>query len=416
MRMRMTYTVAILVMSALVLGAEEQTAQTDTRRLRVTETFRMPRGDLYLVNADGTLGQNLTKTLADSNHARQPSFSRDCRKIVFLVSSDIYVVHADGSDLRQLMKCECHGFACDARSRNVPYCRIHSPIFSPDGNRVFFNRSFSQRSEEGYESNTTIWVMDADGSNQRPLTDVLEETEYEGDPWSPDGTKFLFQSGEHLYVAEPDGTNLTRLTDPSDASGCVWDKDFYDEGSCNRPSSGRSWSPDGTKILFRSWRTGTGEGEVWVMDADGSNQRQLTYEPSASKTASLAPTGGHPIAWSPDGTRVLFWRGIHWHTYPYPYDIVVMDADGSNERTLATLYGEGWDVLRWTVNGIEFHPGGYAERYFVNGVEFLYDPFNTAFQVSVPVTPAAEWFVMDPDESSVRRTGSEGNDVVCPWY
>jgi TolB protein len=38
------------------------------------------------------------------------------------------------------------------------------------------------------------------------------------------------------------------------------------------------WSPDGRRIAFSSERDG--EGEVWVMDADGSHQRRLTHDPA----------------------------------------------------------------------------------------------------------------------------------------
>ena len=100
--------------------------------------------------------------------------------------------------------------------------------------------------------------------------------------WSPDGTKIAFTSfrdgNAEIYVMNADGTNQTRLISHSAS----------DEGP--------SWSPDGTKIAFRSNRDGSENWEVYVMNADGTNQTRLT-----SHSAS-----DWPASWSPDGTKIAF--------------------------------------------------------------------------------------------------------------
>jgi Tol biopolymer transport system component len=88
--------------------------------------------------------------------------------------------------------------------------------------------------------------------------------------FSPDGTRISFIStatGEaQIYVASADGTNVKQLT----------------SGSTNAQPT---WSPDGRTILFSSNRTkkGSNEFELFVMNADGSDQRQLTIELPAAK-------------------------------------------------------------------------------------------------------------------------------------
>ena len=105
-----------------------------------------------------------------------------------------------------------------------------------------------------------IYVMDADGGNQRRLSN---NPFCEFDPsWSPDGKYIAFTStgrqntaGGHwrIYVMDADGGNKRRLS-----NGAVDDWD-------------PSWSPDGKRIAFVSSRDGRGH-DIYVMDADGKNQ------------------------------------------------------------------------------------------------------------------------------------------------
>ena len=79
-----------------------------------------------------------------------------------------------------------------------------------------------------------------------------------------------------IYVMNADGTNQTRLTNNSAED--IWP----------------SWSPDGTKIAFMSDRDGN--GEIYVMNADGTNQTRLTNNSATEYCPS----------WSPDGTKIVF--------------------------------------------------------------------------------------------------------------
>lgn len=139
-----------------------------------------------------------------------------------------------------------------------------------------------------------IQIINADGSGGRAVTSLL------GDftpSWSPDGSRIAFTSYRDsaargdIYLVNRDGSGLTRLT--SDPSNDV----------------DPAWSPDGTGIAFFR------DGSIHVMNAsDGSNVTPLT-------------TGGGDLqpAWSPDGSQIAFARRG---------DIYVMNADGAGLRPL----------------------------------------------------------------------------------
>ncbi len=108
------------------------------------------------------------------------------------------------------------------------------------------------------------------------------------------------------------------------------------------------WSPDGKKIAFTSFSTGDG-GEIFVMNADGSGQTNLTQNPAQDQ---------YP-AWSPDGTKIAFSSSRSGNS-----EIFVMNADGTGLTLLAT--GELNVAPSWSPDGtkIVFHGG--ADLFVVN--------------------------------------------------
>ena len=137
---------------------------------------------------------------------------------------------------------------------------VPTPILPPGGNgKIAF-----QSTRNGNFSD--IYVMDPDGSNLTNLTNQPFWFLLEHDPdWSPDGTKIVFGinvdefSQDNIYVMDANGANAVQLTNIS--------KDFAPV-----------WSPDGKKIAFGSFRDGN--AEIYVMNADGSNPINLTNNPA----------------------------------------------------------------------------------------------------------------------------------------
>jgi TolB protein len=173
-------------------------------------------------------------------------------------NGDLYVMNADGTGLRQV----------------TSGARSSAPTWSPDGTQLAFVRS------QGKE----LVVIDDDGTDARVIANEIGY--YQLPSWSPDGRWIAFQSSPDpsnervtpaVYVVRPDGTDIRRLTDASTSEGYP------------------AWSPDSSRIAYSA-----GE-RLWVMNADGSDQVQIT-RCRLPCVADFAP------AWAPDGRRIAFLR------------------------------------------------------------------------------------------------------------
>ena len=153
----------------------------------------------------------------------------------------------------------------------------------------------------------------------------------------------------NLTNLEDLGLSDTQLCAPTDAGFQTWLKGIETKGgvvNCGLPSIVKltqnasldnhpAYSPDGRKIAFVSNTRSGGGGEIYVMNANGSNPRNLTKNGDDYFEA-------YP-AWSPDGTKIAFYSNGR------VYEIHVMDADGSNRVTLRST-GQVFD-LSWSPDG-----------------------------------------------------------------
>ena len=182
------------------------------------------------------------------------------------------------------------------------------PAWSADGKRLAFCHGVQRGGV------IEIWTMKLDGTNKRQVTDLGGRATFPD--FSPDGSRILFtyaaigSADADLFVIGADGTGLVQLT----------------TGPANDVLG--AYSPDGQRIVFTSDRTGT--GQVYVMDADGSDQVQLTFDPAFKDQVP---------DWSPDGSRIAYAAGD-------PGDVLVMNADGSDQHTIVggptDDFGSAW--------------------------------------------------------------------------
>jgi Tol biopolymer transport system component len=193
---------------------------------------------ILIANADGTDSRSLTDGFA-------PAWSPDGGRIAFRSGRGISIINADGSGRKALTDPGNDQVDLGAR-------------WSPDGRVIAFTRDATT---SGDDPSSSLWLMNADGSNPRTLTGILPGQL--GDvAWSHDGNKLVFSLGGDIYLIDPDGAGLTNLTNSPALS-----------------ESNPDWSSDDSRILFSTWIPPE-QPDVFVMAADGSQVVNLTSNPA----------------------------------------------------------------------------------------------------------------------------------------
>ncbi len=227
--------------------------------------------------------------------------------------------------------------------------------YSPDASHIAFcsNRSGAFQ----------IWTMTANGHHLRRLTDVAFATFPD---YSPDGRRIAFDARvgdsttDEIFVMNTDGTHVRQLTTGADND---WP----------------AWSPDGRRIAFISDRTGI--EQVFTMCSDGRAQTQLTFQPI---THDQLPD------WRPDGRQIAYTQGTTAEK------IWVMNADGSAQHQVShgttDDFGPAWSPNGRQIAFLRNFGSGHRPVTVMNPdgrhAHAVYDPTSTANQFVPAWQPA----------------------------
>ncbi|CAN5301255.1 hypothetical protein BH20ACT5_BH20ACT5_01660 [soil metagenome] len=246
--------------------------------------------EVFAINPDGTGKRRLTD---NGRNDFNPAWAPDGQAIVYESSTDtdidLYILDRTGE--RNLTNDE-------GRANRFP-------AWSPDGTQIAFAR------QNPFTLEGAIWVIDVDGTKPRAITDTAGENTTP--TWSPDGRFIMFVSdrtGNHdLFVVRSDGTGLRQVTDTPGVQ-----------------EANPDWSPDGRRIAYDVCRSTTypcagvtPNFEIMTARPDGSNRQRLTFVEGIDTNPS----------WSPDGTQLVFHSSRAGFSHLW-----TMDADGSNQTQL----------------------------------------------------------------------------------
>lgn len=240
-------------------------------------------------------------------------------------------------------------------------------VWSPDGKRLAFDSDRSDRTPFNARHVNDIFVMNADGTGVKKLTNSKGVSEFAA--WSPDGSSIAYDHGSGkgsfrtgIYVMRNNGQHRRRLTSPGphlsdsaprfspDGSWIAFTRRRGQEDHAPAaifvmhsdgthltrltPFSMRAgeadWSPDGTQILFDATpNSGSGgNGDVYVMSATGGPAVNLTNNP-------VSVAGSDNAAWSPDGTEIVFVDNRYVNGVGTT-GLATMNPDGSNRQFFLT--------------------------------------------------------------------------------
>lgn len=303
-------------------------------------------------------------------------------KLVYVYNGEIYSIDSDGKNLIRLTENDYYD---------------HTPTWSPSGQEIIFT---SARISIYHSIN--IYKMNADGSNQINISNTdcfcadpivspdglkvvytqycdndtlssLISSNIDGSgkevltrmitlhkpTWSPNGTKILFYGSDlyssNIFVIDANGDNLKQLTDISR-------HDYYPV-----------WAPSGDKIVYVSC---DGNCDIFIMDIDGSNKYNLTNHPSWDNFPN----------WSSDGLSILFHSDRDGDK-----DIFIINRDGSGLKNITADSYDTFYFPTWSPDGTRISYAANTDGDDFNDTIFIMDIQTGKFQKLTPGLSSPQW-------------------------
>lgn len=271
-----------------------------------------------------------------------------------------------------------------------------SPIATPSANAnirtgelIAFTRPVQKQTTCSHQDTSCptsrLWVAGSDGRGARELfTDGLGIQEFQG--FTPDGSRLLYSDDGKLFLTDPNGGESqpvdTGCRDPNAPPPVCVDSQV-------------AFSRDGRSIVFVRGSTDVaGEGHAALVTMELASGR-------AAELTSTSPAGGGRPGWSPDATRIVFWRGGTKDSGgPLPRiasGVFIVDADGQNLHQVSPLSLDAQDAS-WSPDG--------ARIAFISPVATPPDESSTNF---------GDIYTIGSDGSDLRRLTTDGEATAPGW-
>ena len=207
---------------------------------------------LYIIDTTGK-----EHKLIIEGKAWNPDWNPKDNTLVF-DSNNLFIISSNGNNL--------------FRITGIGGC--HFPRYSPDGDLISFGKS-------GTQDSVGIWFYNKNGNETKRWGFGAAPAD-----WSPTGDYFVYEgpansvsNGNQIWKADTSGSIKIQLTENNFIT--------------NRYPA---WSPDGLKIAWSVTAPDIYYSDIWIMNADGTEQRRLT-------------TGAYP-SWSPDSKKLVFMKPL----------------------------------------------------------------------------------------------------------
>ena len=326
----------ILIVSLLAFGCEKHNSSdgiSDFSSIAFIARITDNSADWSLCTMDKS-GNNMQKIVDKVVGCLKPIRSHCGTRLLFTSHSELYIVNIDGTGLTLIDYGSFSGMDWLPNNKHIVYVKymdsyydstalvlyntldntktilqtegnVCNPKFSPDGRQIAYCTSIA--------NSHRIYKMDINGQNNRLII-----SEGASPIWSPQGNKIAYLStgvdrSSQISVANADGSNQKQLT--STVSSGWWDTGFPRDGN-----EDPQWTPNGEKIVYVSYENG--KPEIFIMNADGSQQTRLTKAEYRDECPEVTPDGKY-ILYSSRRSDMM------------NNGIVMMTLDGKNEKILS---------------------------------------------------------------------------------